>query len=167
MRILEFFGICVVALLALLFVIFFRRRLLMVGGGTIRLQVRVSTMVPGRGWSTGIGQFVGDELRFHRMFSLAFRPKRVLDRSVPGGRGDAVRRTGPERLTMPGHWVVLRCRNGEAGEIEIAMAESTVTGFLSWLEAAPPGQPGSHQPPRRSSGPARPTTESVATESGC
>ena len=41
MRILEFFGICVVALLALLFVIFFRRRLLMLGGGTIRLQVRV------------------------------------------------------------------------------------------------------------------------------
>jgi hypothetical protein len=142
MRILEFLGICIVALLALLFVIFFRRRLLMVGGGTIRLQVRVSTMVPGRGWSTGVGQFVGDELRFHRMFSLAFRPKRVLDRSflvVEETRAP----DGPERLTMPSHWTVLRCRNGEAGEIEIAMAESTVTGFLSWLEAAPPGQPGS------------------------
>ena len=142
MRILEFFGVCIVALLALLFVIFFRSRLLMVGGGTIRLQVRVSTMVPGRGWSTGVGQFVGDELRFHRMFSLAFRPKRVLDRSflvVEETRAP----DGPERLTMPSHWTVLRCRNGEAGEIEIAMAESTVTGFLSWLEAAPPGQPGS------------------------
>ena len=145
MRILEFFGICIVALLALLFVIFFRRRLLMVGGGTIRLQVRVSTMVPGRGWSTGIGQFVGDELRFHRMFSLAVRPKRVLDRSfllVEETRAP----DGPERLTMPSHWTVLRCRNGEAGEIEIAMAESTVTGFLSWLEAGPPGQPGSVGP---------------------
>jgi len=145
MRILEFLGICVVALLALLFVIFFRRRLLMVGGGTIRLQVRVSTMVPGRGWSTGVGQFVGDELRFHRMFSLAFRPKRVLDRSfllVEETRAP----DGPERLTMPSHWTVLRCRNGEAGEIEIAMAESTVTGFLSWLEAGPPGQPGSVGP---------------------
>ena len=145
MRILEFLGICIVALLALLFVIFFRRRLLMVGGGTIRLQVRVSTMVPGRGWSTGVGQFVGDELRFHRMFSLAFRPKRVLDRSflvVEETRAP----DGPERLTMPSHWTVLRCRNGEAGEIEIAMAESTVTGFLSWLEAGPPGQPGSISP---------------------
>ena len=145
MRILEFFGICVVALLALLFVIFFRRRLLMVGGGTIRLQVRVSTMVPGRGWSTGVGQFVGDELRFHRMFSLAFRPKRVLDRTVllvEEERGP----DGPERLTMPASWSVLRCRNGDDGEIEIAMAESTVTGFLSWLEAGPPGQPGSISP---------------------
>src|SRR3954451_3732503 len=140
MRILEFLGICIVALLALLFVIFFRVRLLKVGGGTIRLQVRVSTMVPGRGWSTGIGQFVGDELRFHRMFSLAFRPKRVLDRA---GLVILEHRLpeGPERLTMPGHWIVLRLdTRGEP--LEIAMAESTVTGFFSWLAAAPPGQPG-------------------------
>jgi Protein of unknown function (DUF2550) len=141
MRILEVFGICATALLLGLVAIFFRRRLLMLGGGTIRLQVRVSTMVPGRGWSSGVGQFVGDELRFHRMFSFGFRPKRVLNRRLltvecrrlPGG---------PERLTMPGHWVVLLCSTGPA-HLEIAMAESTVTGFLSWLEAGPPGQPGS------------------------
>ena len=144
MRVLEIAGICVVALLALLFAIFFRRRLLRVGGGTIRLQVRISTMVPGRGWSTGLGQFVGDELRFHRMFSLAIRPKRVMDR-----RYFAVEErrlpTGPERLTMPGHWVILLCTTGSS-ELEIAMAESTVTGFLSWLEAGPPGPPGSVAP---------------------
>src|ERR1700759_1288238 len=140
MRVLEVFGICVVALLALLFLIFFRARLLMQGGGTIRLQVRVSTMVPGRGWASGIGQFVGDELRFHRMFSLGFRPKRTLDRA---GLVVEERRLpeGPERLTMPGHWIVIRvATRGE--ELEIAMAESTVTGFLSWLEAAPPGSVG-------------------------
>ena len=140
MRVLEIFGICLAALLALLFAIFFRRRLLMVGGGTIRLQVRVSTLVPGRGWSPGLGQFAGDELRFHRMFSLAIRPKRVLDR---GSLVISERRApeGPERLTMPPHWIILRCRS-TAGELEIAMAESTGTGFLSWLEAGPPGQPG-------------------------
>ncbi|GIM91521.1 DUF2550 domain-containing protein [Paractinoplanes toevensis] len=145
MRILEVFGICFAVFFALLFAIFFRQRLLNLGGGTIRLQVRVSTMMPGRGWSTGIGQFVGDELRFHRMFSLAFRPKRVLDREVLVVE-EQRRPDGPERLTMPAQWVVLRCSNGEAGQIEIAMAESTVTGFLSWLEAAPPGQPGSVSP---------------------
>jgi hypothetical protein len=31
-------------------------------------------MVPGRGLFSGMGEFVGDVLRFHRMFSLAFRP---------------------------------------------------------------------------------------------
>ncbi|SDT77289.1 DUF2550 domain-containing protein [Actinoplanes derwentensis] len=141
MRVLEIAGICIFALLALLFAIFFRRRLLRVGGGTIRLQVRINTIVLGRGWSPGLGQFVGDELRFHKMFSLAIRPKRVLDRqslTVEEKRLPA----GPERLIMPGHWIVLRCRTGST-DLEIAMAETTVTGFLSWLEAGPPRDPGS------------------------
>lgn len=143
MRVLEIAGICVVALLALLFAVFFRRRLLMQGGGTIRVQVRLSTMVPGRGWSSGLGQFVGDEFRLHRMFSLAIRPKRVLDRRTLAVRERRIP-AGPERLTMPGHWVVLRCRTGDT-DLEIAMAETTVTGFLSWLEAGPPRHPGALQ----------------------
>ena len=144
MRVLEVVGICLVALLLLLFLIFFRARLLMLGGGNIRLQVRVSTLVPGRGWSTGIGQFSGDQLRFYRMFSLAFRPKRVLDRSDLVIEEQRLPE-GPERLTMPGHWIVLRLAS-HGDSLEIAMAESTVTGFFSWLEAAPPGQPGSVGP---------------------
>ena len=155
MRILEIFGICLFALLVLLFAIFVRRRLLMVGGGTIRLQFRVSTMVPGRGWSSGIGQFVGDELRFHRMFSFGVRPKRVLNRrslTVDNRRLPE----GPERLTMPGHWIILACTSG-ACRLEIAMAESTVTGFASWLEAGPPGQT-SRIMPRRQGGPAANST---------
>jgi hypothetical protein len=161
MQILEFLGICIGALLVLLFAIFFRRRLLMAGGGTIRLQVRVTTMVPGRGWSTGIGQFVGDELRFHRMFSFAVRPKRVLNRRVLTVEQRRLPE-GPERLSMPGHWVILRCAVA-AAQVEIAMAESTVTGFLSWLEAGPPSQPGAVTPwprtsPRRRGGPAPTST---------
>ncbi|SNY10725.1 DUF2550 domain-containing protein [Paractinoplanes atraurantiacus] len=141
MEILEVAGICLIAALVCLFAIFFRRRLLMVGGGTIRLQIHISTLVPGRGWSTAIGQFVGGELRIHRMFSFAFRPKRVLDRGALTIE-ERRRPEGPERLTIPGHWVVLKLATA-TDELEIAMAESTVTGFLSWLEAAPPGPPGS------------------------
>ncbi|GAB1642762.1 DUF2550 domain-containing protein [Krasilnikovia sp. MM14-A1259] len=137
MRILEFLGICISTLLVLLFALFVRRRLLMRGGGTIGLQVRVHTLVPGRGWSAGIGQFAGDELRFHRMFSFAIRPKRVLNRrelSVDRPRLPE----GAERRPIPEHWVVLRCTT-PGSCVDIAMAESTVTGFLSWLEAGPPG----------------------------
>jgi Protein of unknown function (DUF2550) len=144
MRILEYSGICIAALLVLLICIILRRRLLMVGGGTIRLQFRVTTMVPGRGWSAGVGQFVGDELRFHRMFSFAFRPKRVLNRRALTVEQRRLPE-GPERLSMPGHWVILRC-TVPGTQVEIAMAESTVTGFLSWLEAGPPRQPGSANP---------------------
>lgn len=156
MQILEVAGICVGALLLLLFAIFFRRRLLMVGGGTIRLQFRVTTVVPGRGWSAGVGRFAGDELRFYRLFTFAFRPKRVINRRtliVDGRRLPE----GPERLTLPGDWVILACTSRDE-PVEIAMAESTVTGFSSWLEAGPPGPPGSRSMPRRHGGPAHNST---------
>jgi hypothetical protein len=36
---------------------------------------------------------------------------------------------------------VVECRAGEAADtVELAMGESALTGFLAWLEAAPPGQ---------------------------
>ena len=144
MRILEIIGICLAALFVVFFALYFRSRLLTRGSGAIRVQVRVTSVVPGRGWSAGVGRFVGDELRFYRMFSFGVRPKRVLDRRV---LSVASRRLpeGPERLSMPGHWVVLLCRQHDE-VIEIAMAESTVTGFSSWLEAGPPRQPGSTLP---------------------
>ena len=43
-----------------------------------------------------------------------------------------------ERFTMPADWVVVRCADRRSS-VEIAMASSTLTGFLSWIEAAPPG----------------------------
>ena len=156
MRILEIAGICVLGLFVVLLAIFLRRRLLMVGGGTIRLQFRVTTVVPGRGWSSGIGRFAGDQLQFHRMFSFGIRPKRVINRRSL--RVDERRLPeGPERLSMPGHWVILACTNGTT-PIEIAMAESTVTGFSSWLEAGPPGEPGRTSPRRGHGGPAANST---------
>jgi hypothetical protein len=144
MLILEWLGISVAVLLVALVGLFVRRRLLMQGGGSIKLQVRLTTVVPGRGWSPGIGVFADEELRFYRMFSFSVRPKRVLDR-----QGLVVlerrRPEGPERLAMPGDWEVLRCTSFQS-LMEIAMAASTMTGFLSWLEAGPPGQPGSVTP---------------------
>ncbi|MGW5558338.1 DUF2550 domain-containing protein [Micromonospora sp. NPDC003944] len=137
MEIVEGFGIGVVVILGALLILFVRRALVTRSGGIIRLSVRVSTMLDGRGWSPGFGRFAGDELRWYRMFSFAIRPKRVLSR-----KGLAVERRrlpeGQERFSMPADWVILRCTSHHA-PVEIAMARSTVTGFLSWLEAAPPG----------------------------
>jgi hypothetical protein len=137
MRIFEGIAVGVFGLLMLLALLFLRRGIISRGGGTIDLSLRLSTLVPGRGWSSGLGRFGGDELRWYRMFSFAFRPRRVLTR-----RGLAVesRRQpdGPERLVLPADWVIVRC-TGHQAPIEIAMAQTTLAGFLSWLESAPPG----------------------------
>ncbi|WP_433535454.1 DUF2550 domain-containing protein [Micromonospora sp. CA-249363] len=137
MEIVEGIGIGVAVILVALLVLFVRRAVVTRSGGIIRLSVRVTTVLDGRGWSPGFGRFAGDELRWYRMFSFALRPKRVLSR-----KGLAVERRrlpeGQERLSMPADWVILRCTSHHA-PVEIAMARSTVTGFLSWLEAAPPG----------------------------
>jgi len=137
MWIIEWIGIGVLFLLCALGVLFVRREIITRGRGTIELSLRLSTMVAGRGWSPGIGRFAGDELRWYRVFSLALRPRRVLSR-----RSLAVEsRRAPdasERLVLPEHWVILQCSTRRA-VVEIAMAESTLTGFLSWMESAPPG----------------------------
>jgi Protein of unknown function (DUF2550) len=122
MWILIWTGIGILAVLGMVAVVFVRRQFIARGGGTIESSLRL---------------FGADEFRWYRMFSLAFGPRRVLVR-----RGLAVesRRVpdGPERLVLPDDWVILRCRSQQEN-VEIAMAESTATGFLSWLESAPPG----------------------------
>jgi hypothetical protein len=137
MVVVEWIAIGVLVVLAAVAALFVRRSLVVRAGGTIRLNLRLSTMLNGRGWSPGFARFAGDELRWYRMFSFAIRPKRVLSR-----RGMVVERRrlpqGQERLVLPADWVILRCISRHA-PVEIAMARSTVTGFMSWLEAAPPG----------------------------
>ncbi|WP_018216776.1 DUF2550 domain-containing protein [Salinispora vitiensis] len=137
MEIVEGVGIGIAVVVGALLILFVRRALVTRSGGIIRLSVRTSAMLDGRGWAPGFGRFVGDELRLYRMFSLALRPRRTLSR-----KGLAVERRrlpeGQERFSMPADWIILRCTSRRA-PVEIAMARSTVTGFLSWLEAAPPG----------------------------
>jgi hypothetical protein len=137
MRIVEWIGLGVIVLLCALGVLFARRELIS-RGGTVEVSFRLSTFVPGRGWSSGIARFNGDEMRWYRVFSLSFRPSRTLSR-----RSLAVDRRRPpepvERLVLPADWVILRCTTAAQPPVEIAMAGTTLTGFMSWIEAAPPG----------------------------
>ena len=137
MLVLEWIGIGALILLAAVAALFIRRALVARAGGTIKLTVRLTTIVDGRGWSPGFGRFADDELRWYRMFSFAIRPRRVLNRRrliIRGRRMPGLR----ERQTLPPDWEILTC-DCDGQLVEIAMAGKTVTGFLSWLEAAPPG----------------------------
>ena len=89
-------------------------------------------------WHLGVGRYRGDEFVWYRATSLIAGPNHVVARA---GLRVVQRRTptGAEAYAMPGGATILRCR-GRNGEFELAMAPDTLTGFLSWLESAPPGR---------------------------
>jgi hypothetical protein len=114
-----------------------RHRSLQAAGGTVELSLRLKRPGHGRGWVNGVGRFVGDDLRWYRVFSLSPRPRRVLSRREL----QVLRRrepTGGEHLALMEGAVVMECE--VAGRpVELAMQPSAVTGFLAWLESRPPG----------------------------
>ena len=121
----------------LLLAVAVRRRWLQSAGGTVELALRLKRLGHGRGWSSGVGFFDGDDLRWYRVFSLSPRPRRVLSRrelQVVSRRSAS----DAERLALPEGAVVLSCVAG-GGPVDLAMQPSTVTGFLAWLESRPPG----------------------------
>lgn len=92
----------------------------------------------GKGWVFGIARYSGDRIAWFRVFSYLPRPRRVLQRNditVIGRRKPA----GQEETALLAGAVILVCEH--AGErIELALSDDALTGFLAWLEAAPPGQ---------------------------
>jgi len=125
--------VLVVALAALLVVAFLiRRRLLLTGLGAVTMWLRPAGTSR---WSVGVAWYGGDTLLWYRALSLSVRPHQRLGRS--GLRIDGRRRAGRQDVVLPAEVVVLECRT-DAGPQELAMESSTVTGFLSWVESAPP-----------------------------
>ena len=114
-----------------------RRRVLSRHGGTFELSYRVRSERAGRGWLLGLGRYSGDDLEWFRIFSLAPRPKRVWERNALRylGRRDP---EGTERLSLYPEHTVVQVDSAE-GDLELAMAPSSLMGFQAWLEAAPPG----------------------------
>lgn len=103
-----------------------------------RVPFSASGVRQGRGWSYGIAQYENDRIDWYRIFSYAYRPAAVLTRKdlEVVARRDA---EGNEELALFPGWTIVECRFG-AGLVELAMSPDALTGFLSWLEAAPPGQ---------------------------
>ncbi len=139
---LELFGTLLAVAVAGLFVFGLRRRLIQRPGGTfdcsLRAVVEPDPVPGGKGWVYGVARYSGDRVEWFRVFSYAPRPRRVLER-------DAIevveRRTpqGEEELALLSDAVVLTCEH-RGDRLELAMSEDALTGFLAWLEAAPPGQ---------------------------
>ncbi|MQA08103.1 MAG: DUF2550 family protein [Pseudonocardiaceae bacterium] len=115
-------------------------RVLRVGGINVALRWRADDS--GRGWHLGIGRYHGDEFVWFRVLSLRVGPNQVIRRD---GLEIADRRepSSSESYAMPADSTVLRCRplrSDASGTLDIAMGPEALTGFLSWLESAPPGR---------------------------
>lgn len=137
-------GIVVALVLVGLFVFGLRRRLIQRSGGTFDCSLRWNAPERsgdeenGKGWSYGIARYNGDRVEWFRVFSYAPRPRRILERSaieVAGRRAPE----GEEELALLSDAVILACLH-RGTRLELAMSDDALTGFLAWLEAAPPGQ---------------------------
>ena len=113
-----------------------RRALIERGGGTVDCGLRLQGA--DHAWRLGVASYQPDELRWHQVFGVLLRP----DQSFPRRTLSVVSRRPPdsdEMSSLGQDMVVVECRAGERSEpMELAMTESALTGFLAWLEGAPP-----------------------------
>jgi hypothetical protein len=133
-----------------------RRILLGRTGGTVECGLRASEAAT---WRLGLAAYQPDELHWFSAFGVRLRPNEVFDRSSLSilARRPAAQ---TEAVSIGAGTVVVECRAGRDGDgrdaggrkadgvvasgaavrtVELAMSEEALTGFLAWLEAAPPG----------------------------
>lgn len=157
--VLEAVGVAILLVVVALALLAARRRWLSREGGTFECSARLRQSTPSGGWALGVARYNGEMLEWFRFFSYAFRPRitlrrgevRVLESRDPdpvealalyegqrvvrlGGRAESS--GGPVGTGRTPGW-----RGPARDSWELAMDQDSLTGLLSWLEAAPPGVP--------------------------
>ena len=112
-----------------------RRMLLDRRGGTVECGLRR----PGGTWRLGVAAYEEDELRWYDAVGVLLSPEEVLARRTLSVASR--REVYPAEAALLGQgMIVVSCTAGEMPEtVELAMTEDALTGFLAWLESAPPG----------------------------
>lgn len=144
------FAAVLVLIVAAAAVVATRRYWLERGGGTVECGLRRlpansvdegpgdSSAADGSSWRLGVVSYQRDELDWYGAFGVLLRPEHIFPRrslevvSRRPARPAEVATLGPGR-------VVIEVTAGTDGHAELAMTEAALTGFLAWLEAAPPG----------------------------
>ncbi|WP_020657300.1 DUF2550 domain-containing protein [Amycolatopsis benzoatilytica] len=135
-------ALIVLALLIVLVVVvgwYGQRWIRMRRGGGVSVALRWRPDSPRSSWHLGLGRYEGEKFVWYRVWSLRTGPDRVFQRESMqiADRRDP---SGSEAYAVPEGSTVLRCESSDQEAIEIAMGPGALTGFLSWLESAPPGR---------------------------
>ncbi|MGC5012741.1 DUF2550 domain-containing protein [Streptosporangium sp. DT93] len=89
-----------------------------------------------RGWRVGVARYADGHLNWIPLIGLLPRPRHVIVRRglVVSGR----RKVGPgEFYGFIEGVTAIECRSGDSA-YELAMGYRALTGFVAWLESAPP-----------------------------
>lgn len=139
-----FLALCVAVLLVLVTGVM-RRFVLLRSGGAVECYLRARGAKGRRGsWRIGFGRYGSENLGWFPILSLRPRPTAKLSRRglVVVGR----RPPGIEDAHLPADvtvleigWIAADGRDPQEATYEVAMGESVLTGFLSWIESMPPG----------------------------
>lgn len=139
--VLEILGLLVLLCALALALLAARQRLLARPGGTFACSLRLRTVTPSSGWALGVGRYNQGLLEWYRFFSYSWRPRLVF----PRGEVRVLETRDPdvvESVALGAGQRVIRVETPagtEATPRELAMSQDSLTGLLSWLEAAPPG----------------------------
>lgn len=137
----EILGLFVALVLMSLVMLAARQRWLARLGGTFECSVRLQPGEQGTGWALGVARYNQGLFEWFRFFSYSLRPRlrlprgevRVLESRVPAM---------VESVALGADQRVIRVETAAPqapGQCELAMSQDSLTGLLSWLEAAPPG----------------------------
>lgn len=122
-----------------------RRRWLAREGGLFECSVRLSRSTPGAGWALGMARYNAEMLEWFRFFSYSSKPRKSFLRNEVRVLNDREPDPVEAVALYTGQRVVELEEQGPGEESaqpwEIAMSAESLTGFLSWLEAAPPRPP--------------------------
>lgn len=118
-----------------------RQRWLARPGGTFACSLRLQTATPGSGWALGVARYNQGLLEWFRFFSFSWRPRLRFPRGEVRVR-ETREPNVVESVALGADQRVVRVETAAgapAEQWELAMSQDSLTGLLSWLEAAPPG----------------------------
>ncbi len=115
-----------------------RRRVIDRSGGTFDMSINRNAAGIPKGWTLGLAVYRESHLEWFRTFSLSLRPRYRFERGDVQIEGRREPDSDEVHALHDGHLIVGTMN--AAGIQQFAMSANALTGLLSWLESAPPGQ---------------------------